>query len=98
MQTLLFKLRKMSSEWCRNRVKILIMNNFLEECKTHFSENKQKHYASSSICSRVQSARLMQEITGLDTQLILPTDAQASPDSDAPHKLVLSFLSNGGGN
>lgn len=40
MQTLLFKLRKMSSEWCRNRVKILIMNNFLEECKTHFSENK----------------------------------------------------------
>lgn len=84
MQTLLFKLRKMSSEWCRNRVKILIMNNFLEECKTHFSENKQKHYASSSIYSRVQSARLMQEITGLDTQLILPTDAQASPDSDAP--------------
>lgn len=97
MQTLLFKLRKMSSEWCRNRVKILIMNNFLEECKTHFSENKQKHYASSSICSRVQSARLMQEITGLDTQLILPTDAQASPDSGTPHKLVLSFLSDGGG-
>lgn len=39
----------------------------------------------------------MQEITGLDTQLILPTDAQAPPDSANPHKLVLSFLSDGGG-
>lgn len=49
-------------------LKILsIMNNFLEECKTHIFENKQRHYESSSICSRVQLARLTQEITRLDT-------------------------------